>query len=90
MKKDKHKTVVIFRKFKDEQIIALFPYLKENNGYCVSYMHIGQHSAANYSYIVKYTTLALAFDYEDLKHELSGLGYNLQIKKKINRNKFGI
>lgn len=41
------KTVIIevmFRKFKDGQIIAIFPYETNRLGYCLSYMHVGQHS----------------------------------------------
>ena len=44
MQKDKEKTAVIFRRFKnDSTIIALFPYIKWNSSstYCSSYMHVG-------------------------------------------------
>lgn len=88
MKKDKHKTVVIFRKLEYGHVIALFPYIKEPDYCCASYMHIGQHGIADYDHCVKISKLALSFEYFDLKKELESLGYNLQIKKKINRKSF--
>ena len=46
--KNKDIIKVIFRKFKDGEIIALFPGLKWNNaGDICSYMHIGQHGGAS-------------------------------------------
>lgn len=51
MQKDTHKTLVVFRKFKDTQdVIALFPaVINYPNGNCESYMRVGQHGAANYN-----------------------------------------
>jgi hypothetical protein len=50
MKKKTYQTIpVIFRKFKDNQVIAFFP--TETGTYdlwtCCSYMHVGQHSSAS-------------------------------------------
>jgi len=39
-------TIVIFRKYEDGQIIALFPNIKED-GFILSYMGIGQHGNAS-------------------------------------------
>jgi len=81
MKKDTIKTKVIFRKFSDGQIIALFPEMPE--GYLIgSYMHVGQHSPASKG-IVQTTKLASPEEYEDLFNELESIGYDLQIVKKI-------
>lgn len=41
------KTKVVFRKFDDGEVIALFPDIHEHSGYILSYIHIGQHGAAH-------------------------------------------
>jgi hypothetical protein len=77
---DAEKTKVIFRMFGDGQVIALFPEIATDQlGYnCNSYMHIGQHGAANPS-IVNRTKLAKQDDYQNLFEELTKLGYNLHV-----------
>jgi hypothetical protein len=89
MKRDKEKTTVIFRKFKGGEIIALFPEIQADmsKGNCQSYQHIGQHGAASYD-LVSNTKLATANEYGDLKKELEDIGYNLEIKKRINKRWF--
>ena len=42
------KVKVIFRKDKEGNIIAFLPELRVNYGNIASYMHIGQHSEADY------------------------------------------
>ena len=95
------KTVVVFRKFKDTgDIIALFPEVIEENhtGYCSSYMHVGQHGAANYSALVTGgsngwnsapTCPAHPDEYADLKRELESAPYNYQliVKRKFMRSR---
>ena len=84
MKKDKEKTKVVFRKFKDGDIIALFPEIEggvNQKGECMSYMHIGQHSGASYA-LVYDTKLAKPEEYADLFAELEGIGYNLDVKRR--------
>ena len=81
MKKDK----VIFRKFKDNQIIALLPDCKVNFGTIQSYMQLGQHSEASID-IINNTKLAKKSEYVDLFKELNSIGYNLQVIKRINYN----
>jgi hypothetical protein len=77
------KDIVVFRKFKDGQIIALFPELPcDARGNITSYMHIGQHSACSPP-IVNETKLATPQDYQGLYNELTSLGYNLEIRKKL-------
>jgi hypothetical protein len=84
MKKDNWITHVIFRRFKEGDIIALFPYDKYDIAglYCGSYMHIGQHSGADYTGLVQITKPAKESEYNDLKKELEGIGYNLKVIKK--------
>lgn len=81
MKKDTIKTKVIFRKFADGQIIALFPEMPE--GFLIgSYMHVGQHGTASKG-IVQTTKLATPEECTDLFNEIESIGYDLQIVKKI-------
>ena len=74
MKKD----VVIFRKFPEGDIIALFPDMIENRDkhYINSYQHIGQHGSASVELI---TDLEIPTNKEikDLKEELKSIGYNI-------------
>lgn len=86
MKPDKEKTTVIFRKYHNGDIIALFPYLIEiSRGclYCSSYERIGQHGIASHD-LSHCTTLAKPSEYADLKRELENIGYNLEVKSRIN------
>lgn len=81
------KTITVFRKYKDGEIIALFPAEKWNryDNTCTSYVHVGQHGAADYDSVVSRTTLATPEEYADLKSELERIGYELDIKKKYTR-----
>ena len=88
MKKDKHKTKVIFRKFKEGDVIALFPEELGTNEHwtCNSYQHIGQHSSCCADTIVYCTKLATPEEYEDLYNELESIGYNLEIRKRVTQH----
>lgn len=84
MQKDKEATTVIFRRFKDGEVIALFPYqIEDHKGNVLSYMHTGQHSAASLD-IIQYTVLAQPSEYADIQKELEGIGYLLDIRKRVN------
>lgn len=88
MKTDNHTTEVIFRKWKGS-IIALFPYLiADNSGNVESYMHVGQHSAADYTGIINSSKPAKKEDYKGLKYELTNIGYNLVIVTKRTYAKY--
>jgi hypothetical protein len=90
MEKDKEITSVIFRKFKKgSDIIALFPEVQYNTNkdLCTSYMHIGQHGAASY-HLIGNTVAAQEDEYLPLYNELTSLGYNLKIQKKISKKWF--
>jgi len=85
---DLDETLTIFRKFKEGEIIALFPEIKwDHDGYfCTSYMHLGQHGSAEYA-IISITKPATPEEYSDLKTELESIGYNLKIRQKWIRVK---
>lgn len=79
MIKDVHKTVVVFRQYSNGEIIALFPEIEYSaQGYCESYMHIGQHGSADYKGCIKSTSPAK--DFSKLQKELENIGYNLEIR----------
>lgn len=70
-------TKVVFRKWKNGNIIALFPYQPwSRQGYMTtSYMHVGQHGAADYTGVISRTTPAREDEYRDLLSELRSIGY---------------
>ena len=71
-------TQVIFRKYVNEnEIIALFPNeIANSNGECGSYMHYGQHSPADYKFVIENTTAATKEEYTPLYNELVAIGYD--------------
>lgn len=78
-------TKVVFRKWNNGQIIALFPYEPwSRHGYMTtSYMHTGQHGAADYAGVISKTTLPCEHEYQELLNELRSIGYSdLQILKR--------
>jgi len=72
---------VVFRKFKEGDIIALFPDTL-SRGNIESYMHVGQHSMADVT-IVYDTKLAKPEEYADLLAELIRIGYKPKVGKRI-------
>lgn len=79
-------TRVVFRRYPDGQIIALFPDIpwSGQRGETTSYMHLGQHGAADYSHVVATTRPACGSEYRDLLAELERIGYrNLNIVQRI-------
>jgi len=83
------KTKVIFRKFKNGDVIAIFPEMLGNwkTHTCESYMHIGQHGACDPQYLIdEITKLATPDEYNDLKLELESIGYDLQVCKRQSYN----
>ena len=80
-------TEVIFRKFQGE-IVALFPYeIEDRSGHIMSYAHIGQHSGADLG-IIYLSKPASEVEYFDLFIELTNIGYNLKIVKKVNYKRY--
>lgn len=70
-------TRVVFRKWKNGDIIALFPDepWSRSSYMTTSYMHIGQHGAADYAGVIADTSLAQEDEYKDLLNELKTIGY---------------
>jgi len=82
------KTDVIFRKEKDGDILAVFPYDIANfRGNCTCYAHIGQHSAMVWEYL-RGIKPAKELEYSDLYRELISIGYDLNVIKKRNYSKY--
>lgn len=73
------KTKVIFRKFPDGEIIALFPELPGTNDIttCLNYMHVGQHGSGKAT--CEGTKPASLIQRHILQEELEMIGYNLTI-----------
>ena len=69
-------TKVVFREWKNGDIIALFPDdVNLHDGTVTSYMHIGQHGAADYAGVISDTSPAQENEYKDLLNELKAIGY---------------
>ncbi len=91
MKRDTHKTKVVFRMFrKYGECIALFPQdTGDCHGYfCNSYMHVGQHGQADTEIVCDKTRLATPKEYRSLARELRSLGYRLDIRKRCTQHDF--
>lgn len=84
-------TPVIFKRFKDGDIIALFPAMAgDSNPYktCGSYQHIGQHSAASVD-LARELKHATPEEYAPLLAELRRIGYDdLKIMKRVQYSHF--
>lgn len=78
MKRDR----VIFRKFRDGEVIAWLPDAPANPGRMLSYMHIGQHAEGSYP---ADTAPATEADYAPLWQELRRIGYKLRIVRRLSR-----
>jgi hypothetical protein len=74
---DEYKTTVIFKKWQDGDVIALFPEEKFGE-YISSYMHVGQHSEATPA-LLNDLENATPQEFFDLKSELESIGYNLEV-----------
>ena len=94
MKTNKNLTIVVFRKWRpnkdqDEGIIALFPYeIYNNTGLVNSYEHIGQHGGADYQHCILNTVPAKAYEYNELKSILEGIGYDLEVIQRYSRKRY--
>ena len=81
------KTRVVLRRFCGE-VIALFPDIDEGRGQCMAYAHVGQHGAASRTL----TRVSRPVDVSEpdaaaLVRELTALGYNLHIVKRMTPRK---
>ena len=82
----KQKTEVIFRVFKEGNVLAMLPYEKydRRGEFCNSYQHIGQHGAADYVGCMRETRPAKPEEYNELFQELTSIGYDLKIIKRAS------
>jgi hypothetical protein len=71
---------VIFRKFSDGDVIALFPEIKGYAQFIQSYMHIGQHGDASRE-LIKSLSIPHPDEYKPLLDELTSIGYKLKVVK---------
>lgn len=65
---------IIFKRWPDGQIIALFPEQDEKHDCCLSYMHHGQHAPASRALIDELPD-ATPEQAESLRRELARIGY---------------
>ncbi len=77
------KTKVIFRKFPDGEVIAIFPeesYDDIHSDLCMSYMQVGQHGACSKAIIHELSQpITSESEYIDLYKELESIGYELEV-----------
>jgi hypothetical protein len=73
-RRTKHCDRIVFRKFPEGDVIALFPDQPQGRGLINSYQHLGQHGAAN-SRLITELKPAKPTEYRDLLQELKVLGY---------------
>lgn len=77
----------VFRRFrKGGEVIALFPEVPADRffGHCLSYMHVGQHGAASVD-LSGATRPANENEFSNLLRELRGLGYRVNVRRRITR-----
>ena len=81
------KTRVVLRRFCGE-VIALFPDIDGGLGHCMSYMRVGQHGAASRTLTRVSRPVDLsAPDVTALVRELTAIGYNLHVVKRMTPRK---
>ena len=77
---------VVFRKFDDGEIIAMFPQFGNKRNWKIdSYMHIGQHGECD-PMITNITKLATESEYESLLKEIQSIyhEYDIRVMKKLH------
>jgi hypothetical protein len=93
IEKDTYKTDVVFRCDKHGDfkgvVFALFPHeVSTPDGSVTFYTHVGQHGSADYRGCISKSRMATEQEYADLKKEMESIGYDLNIVKKQNYDKF--
>lgn len=84
---EKDKTRVVLRRFCGE-VIALFPDIEEGRGLCMSYMRVGQHGGASRTLTRVSRPVQISEpDAAALVRELTAIGYNLRIVKRMTPRK---
>lgn len=74
---DDSKTPTIFRAYRNGETIALFPTIPADikAQHCQSYVHVGQHGAADPHHVISRTRPATPDEYGHLLRELREVGY---------------
>ncbi|MDC1446566.1 hypothetical protein N8344_01180 [bacterium] len=80
---------VVFRKFDNGDVIALFPEEEQGRGLITSYMEIGQHGDASKSLITDLEP-ASKEEYAELAAELKRIGYDIVMAESVNEAKASI
>ena len=75
---------VVFRMIRGE-VNAFLPDSESNKYLITCYAHMGQHSEASLDYYTE-GRLATPEEYKDLYQELTNIGYNLRVIKRIKRD----
>ncbi|MCK9525970.1 MAG: hypothetical protein M0R49_08585 [Limnochordia bacterium] len=78
-------TVVIFRKYNNGTVIAIFPEIPSTSDpyTCMSYEHVGQHGPCSID-IVSITKPAQWEEYDSLMEELKSIGYHLKVRNRLH------
>lgn len=93
MERDTQTTDMVFRvdttkDFKGT-VFALFPHdVSTLHGSVTFYQHVGQHGLADYNHCIKTSRPATEEEAKDLKVELEGIGYNIQVVNRRNYDKY--
>lgn len=85
---DKHETDVMFRRWPDGAVDAVFPYLPSTPlcpMSCTAYSHVGQHGTADYDVVIGNTRPARPAEFAELAEELRRRGYKLRIIHRASR-----
>jgi len=70
-------------------VFALFPHnVQDIGGDVLYYAHVGQHSSADYDHCIRTSKPATEEQYKQLEKELTSIGYELNIIKKRNYDKY--
>jgi hypothetical protein len=79
--------VVVFRRWRNGDVIALFPDLPADlyGDYCDAYEHVGQHGGADYHGVIQATKPCSVDDAADLVTELRTIGYELRPIQRASR-----
>jgi len=93
MEKDNYKTDIVFRidtsKNFNGTVFALFPHeVSTIDGLVNCFQHVGQHSSAEYNHCINTSKLATADEYADIKKEMENIGYDINVVKKRNYDKY--
>lgn len=82
---------VIFRKWNKgitqhgDDIIAILPDNEANQGKVAMYESVGQHGEGDYFAVMSRSTPSKPEECKDLLDELTGIGYELRVMKRLTR-----